>query len=921
MATGKASKKGSSSRKIRHISGSNQQVSVPSTSRLYGSREVNKIRTAKKLQITQPSRLGLQDNDGDGCASAEEEDHSGMVDGALQGDVVIETSHQGGELDDLVYKMQDVLSRKRRRDRRTRQDRTEKRTAAFAAQIESMADAYMVWSESLGDFGLARDPAELEVEDSLQFLNVTLVDMFSAFFICFVVPIADLGATLNVAVQNSRIYINNEVDKTVGAAFIRQGFLPCSPINPTVAISLRTLEFFIFMSLRCPKLAAHAFVKGLCDIHGVIYRPYLYQQFLITIDLYHDIQRIIDARVKKALGRDSKDWRLANACPCCMYKVVGEQSLLFSMLFAMDGNNSLKRMKRLEGVFDEHGAKVASAGPSIEHPDSRAVSSDFYLTRQEVDRFEEGNWKNWEEWEDVEVDEPNPCEERWRNMNEKNTASSWAMYEETGVFLALCRHSFVLLIVDMIESGEMAKYPLAVVHRLLTVLGECLGGGYDIGCKFASTIRRSPLKKLAERLRYKSLVGIFHGHGHNRLCQTENLGTYVPGTGKEDLENLERFFSHSNDLASTVRHASSFHRQQTITAYLHHTDDFDTFQRLSKFLTDRFKQAAEILLTQDAVHRSLESLGVSSLKDVEGWLAEEKEYLSSLRKEPQEETLKMDYYRALKKYNEHSEMLKDLSLVWVNTPSQGLNKELTDINNRRRKLVDDVDSARHNVLALEAKLLIPADGRWTPNSTQWKEAEALVTRATYQRSLDKLEGLIVARLFELTKMNRSNTGYKLRSHIGKAIKSRSQAIKTALDKFNSASASLFPDRPLLQWDEVVKYVFLADFDLLRETRCDIRERSWATPAGRAALDGYHQLQRAREEIDRVHVEVRRLMTWMRDEESYLAKKLEEYQEKDPNLAHQIRRYSQRRGRAFDVHRERLHKLQKVPGFNPAMLLP
>lgn len=40
-------------------------------------------------------------------------------------------------------------------------------------------------------------------------------------------------------------------------------------------------------------------------------------------------------------------------------------------------------------------------------------------------------------------------------MKEQVTAKAWGMYEETGLFLSLCRHGFVLLVCDMIHSGEL----------------------------------------------------------------------------------------------------------------------------------------------------------------------------------------------------------------------------------------------------------------------------------------------------------------------------------------------------------------------------------------------------------------------------------------------------------------------------------
>lgn len=48
--------------------------------------------------------------------------------------------------------------------------------------------------------------------------------------------------------------------------------------------------------------------------------------------------------------------------------------------------------------------------------------------------------------------------------------------------------------------------------------------------------------------------------------------------------------------------------------------------------------------------------------------------------------------------------------------------------------------------------------RWVSDSLEWKAAAEKVSMRRYQRCLDTLEGLIVARMFELTKMNMSQTG-------------------------------------------------------------------------------------------------------------------------------------------------------------------
>lgn len=128
-----------------------------------------------------------------------------------------------------------------------------------------------------------------------------------------------------------------------------------------------------------------------------------------------------------------------------------------------------------------------------------------------------------------------------------------------------------------------AKYPLAVVEKLLSVFGPNLGGGYDIGCQFQTTLENSKLGMCAKQMNYSSLVGAFHGHAHNRICQLSNLATYVKGLGLEDLEGCERAFSQSNALAGAHRYSSRFHRHQDIIMYFRHKDRSDVYQALSQY--------------------------------------------------------------------------------------------------------------------------------------------------------------------------------------------------------------------------------------------------------------------------------------------------------------------------------------------------
>jgi len=84
-----------------------------------------------------------------------------------------------------------------------------------------------------------------------------------------------------------------------------------------------------------------------------------------------------------ALGRQADDWRIRHSCPACTYKLRDEVRLIFAMLWAMDGNDSLKRILR-RAANAETGERD---GPSREHADSRQVPGDMYIPRDEVDKW------------------------------------------------------------------------------------------------------------------------------------------------------------------------------------------------------------------------------------------------------------------------------------------------------------------------------------------------------------------------------------------------------------------------------------------------------------------------------------------------------------------------------------------------------
>lgn len=176
------------------------------------------------------------------------------------------------------------------------------------------------------------------------------------------------------------------------------------------------------------------------------------KQFSIAYDVYVQIRNEIQRRVATVLKRDTDKWRLRNACSACTYKLKDEQDLKFAMLVAMDGNNSLKRVLR-KGESPTDGTSEGDVvSVSCELPDPRKPTGDYYRNREEVDRFSDNTGRG--ESGNVPAESDVSCAQRWTNMDNEKTSRMWGVFDESGIFISLCRHGYVLVAVDMVQSGE-----------------------------------------------------------------------------------------------------------------------------------------------------------------------------------------------------------------------------------------------------------------------------------------------------------------------------------------------------------------------------------------------------------------------------------------------------------------------------------
>ncbi|KAG8912602.1 hypothetical protein FRC02_005921 [Tulasnella sp. 418] len=232
--------------------------------------------------------------------------------------------------------------------RRNHRERVSRENLAWNDQFEDLAIAYLEWKHT-GE-GVQATLPDL-CNDVIEYWEVD-VSMWSNYNSCYRISHPDPSDPVCPSQQ-----------------LVKLGLLPSSPLRPNIAFSLHTLNMYHLLCSRFPRLGIQPFVKALCDSQGRLYDHHLRVQFSNAYDAYLGILRVVDRRINAALGRDSPNWRLLNACAACHHRVENEEPLEHDYLLSIDGNNSLKR-------FGGSG-----------NADNRIFASDYFLPRADVEEF------------------------------------------------------------------------------------------------------------------------------------------------------------------------------------------------------------------------------------------------------------------------------------------------------------------------------------------------------------------------------------------------------------------------------------------------------------------------------------------------------------------------------------------------------
>ncbi|TFK67055.1 hypothetical protein BDN72DRAFT_749260, partial [Pluteus cervinus] len=188
---------------------------------------------------------------------------------------------------------------------------------------------------------------------------------------------------------------------------------------------------------------------------------------------------------------------------------------------------------------------------------------------------------------------------------------------------------------------------------------------------------------------------------------------------------------------------------------------------------------------------------------------------------------------------------------------------------------------------LEAALNIHE--RWDTTHPDYIRYHQETIATDYRKVVTELERLVVLRFAELTKMSLPGLGYKLRRQITKGLVRRNEAIRKAIERYNTQAARLVPPRDPLTWKQIADTAFLGNFDVLKDMGIDVGTHPWTKTTRRTAATSYFKICRSREELTRLNVEIRRLLTSISDEETTTLNVITTLNNTNPALASEVKR--------------------------------
>lgn len=571
-------------------------------------------------------------------------------------------------------------------------------------------------------------------------------------------------------------------------------------------------------------------------------------------------------------------------CPLCFHQRRDTtESPRRPLCVALDGNYSLKRMSKgaSESVGQQHYSAYRLPRSYVERFADQTISA-----QRQLNKYGLGG-----------------CADHWTAAEDGPIRGN--MLDETGWFALTCCHGIVLAYADMVDGGEKAKYPLALVKWLADQYPDPIIFGYDIGCSFSKTFASAPMMESLvneNRISFRKQrvfshmerqtkevvcleVGVFHGYAHNWGCQLEFNPRLTAVAGLHDFEACERLFAFTNKMAGVSRHHTAFHRHQMMEVMV-----MGEIQRRQRSLGKSLRTGQATLmvqLTSGVLGKFIEDNRIQAIRKKTASL----KAIEELQVEHPDRSLA--YYDAMiireKRSRARAKCLLSLRReFWAD--ARRLSIALLEASARVAAASASSDGGSPSPLILrqfttaKANLLSFKRGDFPgfpdPDTEAGLQAiRDFVQRTSrqvslspgwiaYDKAVDELELACIARCQELDKVALPSTNYKLRTRIMNQTRNRDSSLLRAYSKYEAAWNNLpEPNRPTKldrdvwrQNENDMSEAFIA----IRDQQC-FGSEDWAASSVREGVRLAREYRCAENELRRYEQERQDLKSWLTEE--------------------------------------------------------
>ncbi|KAG2366644.1 hypothetical protein BDR07DRAFT_1373563, partial [Suillus spraguei] len=303
------------------------------------------------------------------------------------------------------------------------------------------------------------------------------------------------------------------------------------------------------------------------------------------------------------------------------------------------------------------------------------------------------------------------------------------------------------------------------------------------------------------------------------------LGTYDIGCGFTlTIENSslgEKFWKMesciaSNQLAPVTCYSSS-HCHHALFELFFKQWDKEKYLNLGTMILNNYKQALGIINSDGLIlQQAMNSLRIHP-RELETWRAEEVKYFRTLGLEPEWDVHAMAYVELLQEMQEYNAPSDYVFVALLQGQQQTYTAELSQtrkLETHHQYTAEKLVIVQHEVIAMEVKLGITC--RWTPSTHEYQETMKYMATRKYHCALDNLQCLVVQCLFELQKLNISQTDLL-------------QSYPECHKKYNEAASEIDPLNHHSNGPSVALQFPRQVQSSSRNTQ-DICEKPWAKPA-------------------------------------------------------------------------------------------